>query len=355
MNNTALAIIQPGELEVIQRTARLLAVSNYFDGKGDNALAIAMIATKILAGREMGFGPFASANGIHIISGKPAVGANLMASAVRSSSRYDYRVREMTNDKCAIEFFEREGDKKVSIGVSEFTKEDAVKAGTQNMTKFPRNMLFARAMSNGVRWYCPDVFSGNAVYVPEELGAEVDSDGNVIESMYHIAPQATQTPATPSNGETGQNGTSRKVDASTGEITDTNGDVLFDTSVPDYAREWQALTGKEYDLVKWVSTLHRKSTEPCTLPQYQFLTGIMDKLTSKNHRYALSLLCQSVITKDNLPGRKVADNLLDLLTETIKEEGEEDKPNPNYRDDMADLITAIATVSTQQQELVAAP
>ena len=31
-------------------------------------------------------------------------------------------------------------------------------------------MLFARALSNGVRWYCPDVFYGNSVYVEGEIG-----------------------------------------------------------------------------------------------------------------------------------------------------------------------------------------
>lgn len=186
MNGTSLAIIQPSELDTIREVGALLATSGYFDGKGNTPQAIAMMATKIMAGREMGFGPFASVNGIHIISGKPSVGANLMASAVKSSARYDYRVKEMTNDKCVIEFFEREGDKKVSIGVSEFTKEDANKAGTQNMNKFALNMLFARAMSNGVRWYCPDIFSGNAVYVPEELGAEVDGDGNIVEATYSV-------------------------------------------------------------------------------------------------------------------------------------------------------------------------
>ena len=49
------------------------------------------------------------------------------------------------------------------------------------MQKFARNMLFARAISNAARWYCPDLFSGNAVYVPEELGAIVDGDGNVVD------------------------------------------------------------------------------------------------------------------------------------------------------------------------------
>jgi hypothetical protein len=37
------------------------------------------------------------------------------------------------------------------------------------MAKFPRNMLFARAMSNGVKWYCPDVTSGVTVYSEGEI------------------------------------------------------------------------------------------------------------------------------------------------------------------------------------------
>lgn len=206
MNNTALAIIQPDELEVIQRTGRLLANSGYFDGKGDTPQAIAMMATKILAGREMGFGPFASVNGINIIQGKPAMGANLMAAAIKSSGRYDYRVREMTDKVCRIEYFERVDGKWESIGESSFTDVDARKAGTKNMDKFARNMLFARAMSNGVRWYCPDIMCGNAVYVPEELGAEVDGEGNVV----------TVEP--------------RRVEPTTGEIVDADvdGDALFE-------------------------------------------------------------------------------------------------------------------------------
>lgn len=46
---------------------------------------------------------------------------------------------------------------------------------------YPQNMLFARAISSGVRRYCPDVFNGNLVYVPEELGAQVDEDGEIVQ------------------------------------------------------------------------------------------------------------------------------------------------------------------------------
>ena len=66
-----------------------------------------------------------------------------------------------------------------SLGVSTFTAADARKAQTQNMGKFPRNMLHARALTNGCRWYCPDVFGG-PIYTPDELGAEVDEDGQPV-------------------------------------------------------------------------------------------------------------------------------------------------------------------------------
>ena len=161
----------------LSRIGKMMAISGYFQDARDAAQA----AVKVQAGMEMGFGPFTSMTGIHIIQGRPSVGANLMASAVKSNPRYDYRIREMSETVCKIEFFEIIGGKRESIGISEFTLADGKKAGTKNLDKFPRNMLFARAMSNGIRWYCPDVFNGNAVYTPEELGAEVDEDGYITE------------------------------------------------------------------------------------------------------------------------------------------------------------------------------
>jgi hypothetical protein len=157
-----------------ERAATAMARSGYFQDAKDAAQAV----VKILAGQEMGFGPFASMTGVYVIQGRPAIGANLMAAAVKRSGRYDYRVTEMTDKRCAITFYQ---DGK-AIGESEFTLEDARKAQTKNLDKYARNMLFARAISNGVRWYCPDVFAGAPAYTPEELGAEVDGEGNVIDA-----------------------------------------------------------------------------------------------------------------------------------------------------------------------------
>jgi len=48
------------------------------------------------------------------------------------------------------------------------------------MDKFPKNMLFARAMSNGIKWFTPDVFAG-PVYTPEELGSAVITEDTTAE------------------------------------------------------------------------------------------------------------------------------------------------------------------------------
>lgn len=161
----------------LESTAKAMVASGYFSDSAKTSQAI----VKIMAGREVGIGPFTSMNGIHIIQGKPAFGANIMAAKVKASGKYNYRVIEHNDKVCSIDFYELFNGKWEKAGNSIFTAEDAKKAGTKNMDKYARNMLFARAMSNGVKWYCPDVMNGNTVYTPEELGAEVDGDGNVID------------------------------------------------------------------------------------------------------------------------------------------------------------------------------
>lgn len=162
----------------------VLSKSGYFQDANQAAQAV----TKILAGRELGFPPIASMTGVHIIQGRVSLSANLIAAAIkRSKPAYNYRVTELTDKACTIVFYE-DGDE---CGVSTFTAEDARKAGTQNMAKYPRNMLFARAMSNGAKWYCAAVFGG-PVYTPEELGAIVDGEtGDPID----VSPPQARTAA----------------------------------------------------------------------------------------------------------------------------------------------------------------
>lgn len=148
--------------------SELMTISKAFAESGmfENMKSVAQAFVKIQAGQEIGIPPFAAMSGIHIIKGKPAIGAGLMASRVKGSGKYDYKVKEQTELICSIDFYQG----KDCIGNSTFTIADAEKAGTQNLAKFPKNMLFARAISNGVKWFCPDIFSG-PVYTPEEMGS----------------------------------------------------------------------------------------------------------------------------------------------------------------------------------------
>ena len=160
MENKLTTVTQLPLTEVMS-IGKAFAESGMFADTKSAAQAI----VKIQAGQEIGIPPFAAMTGIHIIQGKPTIGAGLIASRVKGSGKYDYKVIQQDEKICSIDFYQ--GVNK--IGNSAFTIEDAKKAGTKNLDKFPKNMLFARAISNGVKWFCPDVFSG-PVYVPQEMG-----------------------------------------------------------------------------------------------------------------------------------------------------------------------------------------
>ena len=147
-------------------TTDIMSIGKAFAESGmfTDIKSAAQAMVKIIAGQEIGIPPFASMSGIHIIQGKPTIGAGLIASSIKGSGKYDFRVVDHSEKLCSIEFFQG----KESLGISTFTIEDAKKAGTKNIDKFPKNMLFARAISNGVKFYTPDVFSG-PVYTPEEM------------------------------------------------------------------------------------------------------------------------------------------------------------------------------------------
>jgi len=158
-------------------TTEIMTIAKSFADSGmfPDCKSMAQAAVKIQAGREFGIQPFAAMSGIHIIQGKPTIGAGLMAARVKGFGKYDYKVIEHNDKVCSIEYFQG----KESIGVSTFTIEDARKAGTKNLDKFPKNMLFARAMSNGVKWFTPDIYE-MPVYVPEEM-ATITEDVQAVE------------------------------------------------------------------------------------------------------------------------------------------------------------------------------
>lgn len=139
----------------------------------------------LLAARDMGVAPTSAlAGGIHMVDGKPEVSANLQAQLLREyrgpeGQRYDYRVltpaRERSKE-CHLEFrrLERGGEWEV-IGEEFFGMEDAQRAGLagkQVWKAYPKMMLLARCLSDGIASHCPETARGLRVYGEGEIGGQ---------------------------------------------------------------------------------------------------------------------------------------------------------------------------------------
>lgn len=122
---------------------------------------------KIAIAIDLGLSPTQGLRSIHLIEGKPELGFDVIGSLMKSAG-YSWTVEFNGNESVSLDFTDKDGKR---LGLSEFSMDDAADAGLTNKSnwkKYPRNMLFARALSNGARWYAPEVFGG-AVYAQGEL------------------------------------------------------------------------------------------------------------------------------------------------------------------------------------------
>lgn len=179
VRHSASSGIDVKNMEDLKRLALMLSKSGFFS----DSQSASQAGVKVLTGIEMGFPSIASMTGIHIVKGKVQIGAGLIAAAIKRSAKYNYKIAKdehglprFNNQECVLVFLEKLDGQWEECGISSFTIEDARKAGTGNLEKFPRNMLFARAMSNGAKWFCPDIFLGVTPYTEGEI-EEVGDEG----------------------------------------------------------------------------------------------------------------------------------------------------------------------------------
>ena len=191
-------LIGDDEIRRLYRVAESLAMSQMFKDvtRAEQAFA------KMIVGRDLGMSPAQSLLGLHLVEGSVMVHYSMLGRFIRSRADegYDYRAGwlkltpgENPDAAETIQFvWEDEDDpadmrpvvgasvtftvKGRTVGVSTFTLEDAK---TANLIKdrggwktAPRNMLRARAMSNGVKWYVPEVMGGLPIYVEGEVVEE---------------------------------------------------------------------------------------------------------------------------------------------------------------------------------------
>jgi hypothetical protein len=181
LSQQVLPAVSSNDFAATMQLGEVLSKSGYFS----DAKSAAQAVVKILAGREMGFGPIASMSDVHIIEGKPSIGAHLRAAAIKRSERYDYRVIQLDRQRCELEFCERaNGKPAVVLGRVSMTMQEAVESGLalsgktdregrpllkSNWARSADDMLFARCISKGYRRYCPDLTGGVLAYDPDEL------------------------------------------------------------------------------------------------------------------------------------------------------------------------------------------
>lgn len=136
---------------------------------------------KIIAGQELGLPPVYSMQNFYIIKGKISMAAETMGLLLKRTGRYNYKVILHTDQECQIQFYEN-GEE---IYLSSFTIADAKRAGLvkpdSGWVKYPKAMLFSRAMTQGSR-----------IVGPELMGS-----ARTVEEMESIDPNALAELAAP--------------------------------------------------------------------------------------------------------------------------------------------------------------
>lgn len=156
------------ELSVFEVLREPMAIGDVFAKSGmfPDVKSQSQAVVKILAGKELGLSPFESMASIYIVNGKLALTSKAISGLVKRSKSYDFIVKKLDDTECTIAIVKNEAE----VGTSTFTIKDAAKAGLVNKEvwkSYPKNMLFARAITNACRFYCPEVISG--YYSTEEL------------------------------------------------------------------------------------------------------------------------------------------------------------------------------------------
>lgn len=141
-----------------------------------------------------GLHPIVALRRYHIIDGKPSMRADAMlADFQRAGGRVTWlRSDEQT---CEAEFRPPNADAGLKVS---WTMADAKRAdldGKPNWKKYPRQMLRARTISEGIRAVIPEIVAG--VYTPEEVQDFDDGEPGKVEYTPPARAEASTTAPTP--------------------------------------------------------------------------------------------------------------------------------------------------------------
>jgi len=158
------------------RLANALAQSGFYKDIRDAAAGV----VKLRIARELGLG-LRGISDVHIVEGKPTLSYQAILGMVRAytgphnTDRYSFKYLRRDEDCVEIEWTIN-GE---VIGTSKCDTDDAKRmglAGRGTWQKYPRQMRTARAVTEGVNAFMPEVIGGS-IYTPDELGDESGVNG----------------------------------------------------------------------------------------------------------------------------------------------------------------------------------
>ena len=133
----------------------------------------------ILKGQELDLPPVYALSHLVVVKGKPTMSAELMRALVQRAG-HKIRIVETTRQRAVVEGVRRD-DPQHPVRIA-FDDEDVRIAGLANQTghkSYPAALKLARATSMLCRALFADAIGGVG-HTPEELGAEVDDEGEVL-------------------------------------------------------------------------------------------------------------------------------------------------------------------------------
>ena len=177
MSNNGNMVIQQLPLSEIERMGEVVARSRMFGFKTpEEAVALMLMA------QAEGNHPAKAAQEYHVIQGRPALKADAMLARFQAAGGV-VEWEEMTDQEVSAYFSHPTAcPKPVKV---DWTMERATKAsltGKDNWRKYPRQMLKARVISEGVRMTFPGVTVG--LYTPEEV-MQFDDDREQARMVGH--------------------------------------------------------------------------------------------------------------------------------------------------------------------------
>ncbi len=200
-------VLSDDEMRRTWRLSSALAASGMFKDAQQAEQAFA----KVLIGRDLGISATQSLMALDIVHGSIFMRGVLLASFVRKSRDYHYKVIERTNDRCRLLFLGYPQDEQADglvrsarqwwevIAEESFSVEDASRAGLSggNWAKYPANMCFWRCISNAVKIHAPDLLAGVPVYTeaderPEPVKALGDGTGDGQPAGLDLGPEVEQ-------------------------------------------------------------------------------------------------------------------------------------------------------------------